>query len=203
MSESLRYPTQIFFSDEDAGFIAIAPDLPGCSAFGETAEEALHELKDAIKVWIGAAKKAGNPIPSPSPRQAEELPSGRLLLRLPKTLHAQLLERANRDSTSLNTCLVMLLSQSLMEQQSSLRVADQVRISDSLKIVGLSSTSERSLTASWNEHTMGAHRFWFDFSARFADPGETSKRLMQGGSALNVRTLPANKPVLYVDDDNG
>jgi len=199
MSESLRYPTQIFFSDEDAGFIALAPDLPGCSAFGETAEEALRELQDATRAWIGAATKAGNPIPPPSPRQAEELPSGRILLRLPKTLHAQLIERANRDSSSLNTCVVMLLSQSLMGQRTPLHT-DLVRLSESMKVVGLSSTSEQALSASWNDHI--GHTQWFDFSVRLSEPGETGK-IIRGGSAMSVRTLPANKPVLYVDDENG
>ena len=43
----------------EAGYIAIAPDLPGCSAFGATQEEALAELQVAIDVWRGAAAKAG------------------------------------------------------------------------------------------------------------------------------------------------
>jgi predicted RNase H-like HicB family nuclease len=203
VSEVLRYPSKIFFSEDDGGFIAVAPDLPGCSAFGDTAEVALRELQDAIHAWIGAAKKAGNPVPPPSGEEVDELPSGRVLLRLPKTLHAQLIERANRDSTSLNTCLVMLLSQSLGEQRSSLRFTDQVHLSDAVKIVGVSSTSEGALSAGWNQQLVGAHKLWFDFSARVAEPGETGKRLVQGGSAMNVRTLPANKPVLYVEDDNG
>lgn len=117
MSESLRYPAQIFFSEEDEGYIAIALDLPGCSAFGENAEEALRELQHAIKAWVGAAKKAGNPIPRPSAPPDQDLPSGKVLARLPRTLHAQLIERANRDGSSLNTCLIMLLSQALAEKK--------------------------------------------------------------------------------------
>jgi predicted RNase H-like HicB family nuclease len=58
-----RYPAQVSWSNEDGGFIAIAPDLPGCSAFGETQQEALAELQDAIAAWIEAAQSAGNPIP--------------------------------------------------------------------------------------------------------------------------------------------
>jgi predicted RNase H-like HicB family nuclease len=63
----LRYPADVFWSEEDEGFIAIAPDLPGCSAFGDDRAEALFQLKDAIEAWIAAAKAAGNPIPQPSP----------------------------------------------------------------------------------------------------------------------------------------
>jgi predicted RNase H-like HicB family nuclease len=42
-----KYLIEFFWSDEDQGFIAIAPDLPGCSAFGDTAAEAVRELEDA------------------------------------------------------------------------------------------------------------------------------------------------------------
>ncbi len=60
------YPSEVFWSDEDEGFIALAPDLPGCSAFGETREEAARELQDAILAWIASAQNVGNPIPASS-----------------------------------------------------------------------------------------------------------------------------------------
>ena len=66
MSDREQYQINVFRSDEDQGYIAIAMDLPGCSAFGETAEAALSELKIAIPTWIDAMKEAGNTIPSPS-----------------------------------------------------------------------------------------------------------------------------------------
>jgi predicted RNase H-like HicB family nuclease len=47
--DAKHYPAQVFWSDDDNGFIALAPDLPGCSAFGETRGEALTELDDAIE----------------------------------------------------------------------------------------------------------------------------------------------------------
>lgn len=61
-----HYPAHIFWSIEDQAFIAIAPDLPGCSAVGDTRTEALAELENAIVAWCKAAEKAGNPIPEPS-----------------------------------------------------------------------------------------------------------------------------------------
>ncbi len=45
MSKEPFYPVQVFWSDEDEGYIAIVPDLPGCSAFGDTAEEAIQRIK--------------------------------------------------------------------------------------------------------------------------------------------------------------
>ncbi len=64
----MHYPAEVFWSEEDEGWIAVAPDLPGCSAFGESRPEALMELEPAIEAWIEAAKAAGNPIPGPSQR---------------------------------------------------------------------------------------------------------------------------------------
>jgi len=56
-------------SDEDEGFVAIAPELPGCSAFGETEEEALSEVKVAIGLWLDTAREDGREIPEPSGRE--------------------------------------------------------------------------------------------------------------------------------------
>jgi predicted RNase H-like HicB family nuclease len=110
VTESNKYPAQVFFSEEDEGFIAIAPDLPGCSAFGATQEEALAELQVAIDVWRGAAAKAGNPIPPPSKPQTDPLPSGKVLVRMPRSLHGRLNERAKAEDVSLNQLIVHLLS---------------------------------------------------------------------------------------------
>jgi predicted RNase H-like HicB family nuclease len=40
--------------------------LPSCSAFGDTQQEALTELQDAIIAWIEVARSAGNAVPVPS-----------------------------------------------------------------------------------------------------------------------------------------
>jgi predicted RNase H-like HicB family nuclease len=61
-----QYPAQVFWSDDDNAFIAVAPDLPGCSAVGDTQQEAIAELQDAIESWIEAQRAVGNPIPAPS-----------------------------------------------------------------------------------------------------------------------------------------
>lgn len=61
-----HYPITIKWSGEDSGYIAIATDLPGCSAFGETREDAAREIGLAIEAWCEAAWKAGNSVPAPS-----------------------------------------------------------------------------------------------------------------------------------------
>lgn len=60
------YHTEVKWSDEDQGYIAAVPDLPGCCAFGNTMEKAVAELQYAIVAWTEAAKKSGRPIPSPT-----------------------------------------------------------------------------------------------------------------------------------------
>ena len=60
-----KYAIEIFYSEDDEGYIAVVPELRGCSAFGETEEEALEEVKIAIGLWLETAKKDGKYIPQP------------------------------------------------------------------------------------------------------------------------------------------
>jgi predicted RNase H-like HicB family nuclease len=105
-----RYPKHVFWSDDDEGFIAVAPDLPGSSAFGETEAEALAELDQAIDAWIEAARAAGNGVPAPSRPASPSLPSGKVLVRMPRTLHQSLTREADREDVSLNQFMVYVLS---------------------------------------------------------------------------------------------
>ena len=59
------YHINLFYSDEDGGYIADIPDLAMCSAFGNTPEEALKEVEQAKKLWLETAKNEGRPIPEP------------------------------------------------------------------------------------------------------------------------------------------
>lgn len=59
------YHINIFFSDEDGGWIADIPDLAACSAFGETPEEALREVERARDAWLQVAREADRPVPAP------------------------------------------------------------------------------------------------------------------------------------------
>lgn len=64
------YHINIFWSDEDGGYIADIPDLEYCSAFGATPEEALREVEVAKAAWLEAARAEGRPIPPPRYRPA-------------------------------------------------------------------------------------------------------------------------------------
>ena len=108
---SLDYPIELTHHtdhDEPYWFAEIA-DMNGCMADGGTPDEAVENLREAKERWIETSLEQGMPIPEPSDAETY---SGRLLLRLPKTLHGRLAKDAKRDGVSLNTYLVSLLSES-------------------------------------------------------------------------------------------
>lgn len=115
MIQADRYPAQVFWSEEDQGYIAIATDLPGCSAYGVSREEAINELLGAIDAWAQAAEAAGNPIPQPSRPADRPEYSGKMLVRMPKDLHAQLARSADTQGVSLNHYIVYVLARSQAE----------------------------------------------------------------------------------------
>lgn len=125
VTESTHYPANVFWSEEDEGFIAEAIDLPGCSAFGENQAEAIAELQHAIAAWTEAAKAAGNRVPEPS-RPAAERHSGKVLLRMPRSLHAELVFAAKRDDVSLNQYVVYLITKRHFEREASNWARSQV-----------------------------------------------------------------------------
>ena len=104
---SLPYKIEIEEDAEAGGYTASIPELPGCLTCGETAEEALEHMDDAKKEWILSALEESYPIPEPH----EPSYSGQFKLRLPKSLHKALAERAKEEGTSLNQYCVYLLSE--------------------------------------------------------------------------------------------
>ncbi len=112
------YPIKVFYSEDDKGFIALIPDLPGCSAYGETEEEAVKEVKIAQELWLKTARKEGRKIPEPS---SEDVHSGKILARTPKSLHGALMERAKEEGVSLNQLIVYLLAKGVDKRTSGVK----------------------------------------------------------------------------------
>ncbi|MDQ4024323.1 MAG: type II toxin-antitoxin system HicB family antitoxin [Actinomycetota bacterium] len=59
------YAISILYDEEDGDYIAVIPDLKGCTAFGQTPEEALRQVLIAKDGWLEVARKHGDPIPEP------------------------------------------------------------------------------------------------------------------------------------------
>ncbi|MCA1732304.1 MAG: type II toxin-antitoxin system HicB family antitoxin [Acidobacteria bacterium] len=95
---------------EVGGYTALIDEFPGCIAEGDTADDALENLDRAAAAWIEAAEELGQQIPEPA---AEEAYSGRIALRLPRSLHRRAADAARADNTSLNQFLVSAISERL------------------------------------------------------------------------------------------
>lgn len=106
---ALKYPVELYRRDDDGEhyWVAEIPDLPGCVADGETPDEAVESLGEAKRLWIEARLENGHHVPEPTDTRGY---SGRLLLRMPKSLHRKLAAQSRREGTSLNMYVVSLLS---------------------------------------------------------------------------------------------
>jgi predicted RNase H-like HicB family nuclease len=62
-----EYPIVVLWSDENDAFIADVPDLPYCSAHGDTPETALGDVRIAMQAWLDTACELGKPIPHATP----------------------------------------------------------------------------------------------------------------------------------------
>jgi predicted RNase H-like HicB family nuclease len=103
----LRYPVTLV-PEAEGGYTATINDLPGCVSVGETAEEALSMIEDARRLWLEVAYEHGDEIPLPS---TEREYGGKVLVRMPPSLHRRLLEQAEAEGVSLNQHIVTLLAE--------------------------------------------------------------------------------------------
>lgn len=72
------YAINVYWSDEDACYIATIPDLEGCSAFADTPESAVREVEVAKRLWLEVAREDGEEIPEPRylPPEAQRTAAG-------------------------------------------------------------------------------------------------------------------------------
>lgn len=64
-----KYEIIIFWSDDDHAFVAEVPELPGCTAHGDSAVTALANCQEAIDLWLATGREFGRPIPEPKGRR--------------------------------------------------------------------------------------------------------------------------------------
>jgi antitoxin HicB len=113
--KSLEYYLSLAYSvtldpDPKGGYVAHTKDLPGCFTQGETLEETMTNIQEARELWIETAYEMGDPIPLPN--NAIEY-SGKFLLRMPKSLHRDLVQKAEAEAVSLNHYISSVLSRSV------------------------------------------------------------------------------------------
>ena len=105
----IPYPVTLVH-DESGEWVATIDVLPGCDARGSSSDEALERVADAVAAWVETAEREGKEVPEPKSAQSH---SGRLLLRMPQTLHAELARAAERERVSLNQFITDALSGAL------------------------------------------------------------------------------------------
>ena len=89
------------------GWVAEVADLPGCISQGDTPDEAIERIRNAMAGWISVALEDGREIPPPRDKDTY---SGRFLVRLPASLHAELARQAEREHVSLNQLVATALA---------------------------------------------------------------------------------------------
>lgn len=98
---------EIVEDTDEGGYVASYPDLPSCFTCAETLEQVVENANDAKRSWIEAALEDHIEISEPAERVSY---SGQFKLRLPKTLHKTLAERAKAEGISMNQYCIYLLS---------------------------------------------------------------------------------------------
>lgn len=109
---SLPYRVEVYPEEDGSGYTAVIPDLPGCMTCADSLEELWEMLKDAKCLWIETALEDGEYIPEPEPVEIKEY-SGKFVVRLPQSLHRQLAQRSEKEDTSLNQLVLMLLAEGM------------------------------------------------------------------------------------------
>ena len=102
--DEAKYPVEVFWVDEDQAWFAVSPVFgPSVSSYGETPNEAISELQQLLELVADSYAQRGIPLPADY--------SGKLSLRIPRSLHAQLSQQAKAEDVSLNMLLVSYLSE--------------------------------------------------------------------------------------------
>lgn len=112
MTTIAGYPCTVrhLTADEGGGFLISFPDLPGCMSDGDTMAEAKKNAASAVAGYLASCKKHNDPIPEPGSGGPA---SGKFLARLPKSLHAALIERSKHEGVSMNQYLTALVAEGL------------------------------------------------------------------------------------------
>ncbi len=111
-----KYPFTIrpLSNADGGGFLIEYPELPGCHSDGETPEQAIVNGRDAVRAYLASCRRHGDPAPKPS---ASAGSSGQFRVRTPKSLHAQLVARAESEGVSLNMLVVAAAAEALGKRE--------------------------------------------------------------------------------------
>ena len=101
---------EIISDNKEGGYVVSFPDLSRCLSIGETIQEAYDNGMDAKRQWLTQAIKQGIDINEPGELDTY---SGQFKLRIPKSLHKQIVKQAKNEGISMNQYCVYLLSKNI------------------------------------------------------------------------------------------
>lgn len=101
-------------ADEGGGYQIEFPDIPGVMSDGVTPDEAIRNGRDALKAAILTLREFGDRVPAPG---AVSTASGQWRQRVPKSLHARLIDRARQEGVSLNMLVTSMIAEGLGHRQ--------------------------------------------------------------------------------------
>ncbi len=125
---NLPYQIALRAQERGGGWLAYVEELPGCEAQGDTPEKATRQLRRAMEAWISETLEKGEDVPEPRVLSGH---SGRLLLRMPQSLHAELAHAADTEGVSLNQFITTALASSVgWRNHSATRVQQSSEVTD-------------------------------------------------------------------------
>jgi antitoxin HicB len=99
--------------EPDGSFRAEIIEFPGCIALADTASEALAKLEEVALSWLDVVLAKGQTVPDPI--EGTNF-SGKLVVRMPKSLHKKAAHLAARDGVSLNQFILASLAENVGER---------------------------------------------------------------------------------------
>lgn len=106
----LPYTIELRNDPEDEGWFVRVKELEGCTSQGDTAEEAIEMIQEAMELWLEVSLEDGLPIPEPRP---DEDYSGKFVVRVPRSLHRDLVNTAEQEGVSLNQYINVALARAV------------------------------------------------------------------------------------------
>jgi len=123
--------SRVLIPDETGGYFGEILEFPGCFTQGATPQEALRNLDEAMTGWIETALDNGQQIPPPLETAGY---SGRILLRLPKSIHKAAARRAEMEGVSLNHYLVTSIAAHLQGDDLADRIANRLSMTRAVQV---------------------------------------------------------------------
>jgi predicted HicB family RNase H-like nuclease len=110
-----HYCTEPTEWEGESGFWVSVAELPSCSTFARSLEEGLSTIAKLLKEYLQVAIDSQAEVSLPKPNSFDENIGGKLLLRIPKSLHIGIKNAAKQENVSINKFAVYALTQAVTQ----------------------------------------------------------------------------------------